>query len=182
MSRKYKFRNPDSLYFISYATVYWLDVFIRKEYKEILIESWNYCQKFKGLVVHAWVIMTSHVHMIISTRENKLENIVRDMKSYTAKEIYEAIITNPLESRKDWLLSMMRKAAEKNCNNVNFQFWQQHNKPIELFNNKMIDQKLDYLHNNPVVEGIVDYPENYLYSSARDYYGERGLLNVEIIT
>lgn len=181
MSRKYKFRNPDSLYFISYATVYWLDVFIRKEYKEILIESWNYCQKFKGLVVHAWVIMTSHVHMIISSQENKLENIVRDMKSYTAKEIYEAIIINPHESRKDWLLCMMRKAAEKNCNNVNFQFWQQHNKPIELFNNKMIDQKLDYLHNNPVAEGIVEYPENYLYSSARDYYGERGLLDVEII-
>lgn len=181
MSRKYKFQNPGSLYFISYATVYWLDIFIRNEYKELLIESWNYCQKIKGLVIHAWIIMTSHVHMIISSKENKLEDIIRDMKSYTAKQIYQAVVANPNESRKEWLLSMMRKAAEKNCNNVNFQFWQQHNQPIELFNNEMIDQKLDYLHYNPVVEGIVDYPENYLYSSARDYCGEKGLVNVELM-
>ena len=181
MSRKYKFKDPDRLYFISFATVYWIDVFIRNTYKEILLESWKFCQKEKGLDIYAWVIMTSHVHMIIGSRTNKLEDIVRDMKSYTSRKLKEAIIDNIQESRKEWMLLMFEKTGKRNSNNNEYQFWQQHNKPIELSDNNIMDQKLDYIHNNPVVEGIVERPEDYLYSSARDYCGIKGLIDVEII-
>jgi putative transposase len=181
MSRKYKFKNPEGIYFISFATVYWIDVFIRNEYKEIVIESWKYCQKEKGLVIYAWIIMSSHVHMIISSKENKLEDIVRDMKSYTSGKLKRTIIEHQGESRKEWMLWMMERAGRKNSNNNNFQFWQQHNKPIELSDNKIMDQKLDYIHNNPVVEGIVDNPEDYVYSSARDYCGIKGLIDIELL-
>ncbi len=181
MSRKYKFKNPEGIYFISFATVYWIDVFIRNEYKDILIESWKYCQKEKGLDIYAWIIMTSHVHMIIGSNKNKLEDIVRDMKSYTSRKLKDTIKENIQESRREWMLWMMERAGRQNSNNNKFQFWQQHNMPIELTDNKIMDQKLDYLHNNPVAEGIVDNPENYVYSSARDYCRIKGLIDVELL-
>lgn len=181
MSRKYKFYNPDGLYFISFATVYWIDVFIRNEYKNILLDSVQYCQKNKGLIVHAWVIMTSHVHMIISSENNKLEEIVRDLKSFTSRKIKNAIIENPQESRKQWMLWMMERAGSKNKNNNKFQFWQQNNQPLELDNNKIRQQKIEYLHNNPVNEGFVFRPEDYIYSSAADYSGIKGLLDIALI-
>ena len=88
MSRAYKMHNPDEYYFISFATIGWIDVFTRIIYKEILLESIRYCQKEKGLVVHAWYIMTNHVHMIISRNgEAELSGILRDMKKYTSKEL-----------------------------------------------------------------------------------------------
>lgn len=79
------------------------------------------------------------------------------------------------------MLQMMVKAGTDNKNNKGFQFWQQHNHPIILDTNFLIDQKLDYIHNNPVVAGFVEKPEDYLYSSARDYAGIKGLLDIEII-
>jgi len=87
MSRKYKFGDSDKLYFISFAAVCWIDVFIREEYKKILIESWQYCQQKKGLEIYGWAIMPSHVHMIIGSHENKLEDIVRGMKSHTSTQL-----------------------------------------------------------------------------------------------
>ena len=125
--------------------------------------------------------MTSHVHMIISSRNNKLENIVRDMKSYTSSKIKKAIKEHPQESRKEWILWMMEHAGRKDSNNNNFQFWQQHNKPIELTNDKIIQQKLDHIHNNPVKEGIVFKAEDYVFSSAVDYCGEKGMLDIVLI-
>ena len=68
------------MYFVSFAVVYWIDLFIRNEYKNILLESWKYCQSKKGLDLYAWIIMSSHVHLIIGSHENKLEDIMRDMK------------------------------------------------------------------------------------------------------
>lgn len=181
MSRKYKFWDQKSIYFITFSVVYWIDVFIRNEYKNILIDSWKYCQKNKGLEIYAWCIMTSHVHMIIGSNKNKLEDIMRDMKSYTSTHLKKAIKENPRESLRKWMLEMMEKAGKKNSNNNNYQFWQQHNNPIELFNNKIMDQKLDYIHNNPVKAGIVFNPEDYVYSSAKDYSGEKGLVDIIII-
>ena len=80
MSRKYKFGDSDKLYFISFAVVNWIDVFVRKEYKNVVIESWKYCREKKGLEIYGWVIMPSHVHMIISSEENKLEDIISDYR------------------------------------------------------------------------------------------------------
>ena len=182
MSTKYKFRDQEKLYFISFAVVYWLDVFIRNEYRDLLLANLSYCQEKKGLEIYAWCIMTSHLHLIIGTNGDKMENILRDFKSYTAKVIIKSIQENPIESRKEWLLWMMGRAGKNNSNNTTFQFWQQDNHPIELWDNYMMDQKLEYVHQNPVVAEIVDEPEHYLYSSARDYAGIKGLLNIKLIS
>lgn len=75
----------------------------------------------------------------------------------------------------------MERAGSKNGNNKGWQLWQQHNQPIELNNNVMLDQRLEYLHMNPVVAGFVNEPENWKYSSAIDYAGGKGLVDVCII-
>jgi len=170
VSRKYKFHNPDGIYFISTATVYWLDVFTRMSYKDIVIDSLKYCIQEKGLVVYAYVIMSNHIHLIIARNPDgdNLSDILRDFKKYTAMHLIKAIKTNQQESRREWMLWMMQRAGKKNGNNTNYQFWQQHNQPIEL-EGKWIDQKMDYIHENPVEAGWVAEAHDYYYSSARNY-------------
>jgi len=181
MSRKYKFRDPDELYFVSYAVVGWIDLFVRTVYKDLLLESWRYCQINKGLLIYGWCIMTSHVHMIIGSEKDKLEDIMRDMKKFTSLELKKAIINNSEESRKKWMLDLMREAGKTNAQNRDFQLWQQSNHPIPLTTMKIAHQKLEYTHNNPLETGFVDKPEEYLYSSARDYYGMKGLIDIILL-
>ena len=99
MSRNYKFHNSEGLYFVSFAVVGWLDVFTRNEYKDLFIESLEYCQKNKGMEIHDWCIMTSHVHLIFrSINQQKPEQILGDLKRFTSKNIIKAIEENPKES------------------------------------------------------------------------------------
>ena len=175
MSRKYKFHNPDGVYFISFAVHGWVDVFTRSEYKNILVESLEYCQRNKGLEIFAWCIMTNHVHLIIRAGENYgLSDILRDYKKFTSKAIIKTITENIQESRKDWLLVQFKTTE-------GFRFWRADNKPIELWSNSVINQKINYIHQNPVEEGLVFKAEDYVYSSAVDYAGERGMLDIFVI-
>ncbi|MFI5158344.1 MAG: transposase [Sphingobacteriales bacterium] len=152
--------------------------FIRNEYKDIMLDSWSYCCKHKGLEIYGWCIMTSHVHMIIGTNGEKMEDIMRDMKKHTSIALKQAIKQHPHESRREW---MMERAGRKNSQNIDFQLWQQDNHPIELFDINILHQKLDYIHNNPVTAGIVEKPEDYLYSSARNYYDLPGLMDITLV-
>ncbi len=182
MSRAYKFHNPDGLYFVTFATIGWIDVFTRPMYKSILLESMQFCQTNKGLDLNAWCLMTNHLHFIGSAREGFLmSNILRDMKKFTSKKIIEAIADNEQESRREWMLAIFKNAGNYNTNNKDFQFWQQDNRPIELWSNEVIQQKLTYIHNNPVAMGLVEEPWHWKYSSAIDYAGGKGLLDLIMI-
>ena len=175
MARKYAIRNDDEFYFVTFAVVYWLDVFIREEYRNIFMDSLRFCQKNKGLEVGAYCIMTSHVHLILRAPEGgSLSNIIRDLKSYTARHIRKYMENNPQESRKEWMLWMMERAGKKNSNNNGFQLWQQHNHPIELSTVELLKQRLAYVHENPVKAGFVSRAADWNWSSARDYEGEKG--------
>jgi REP element-mobilizing transposase RayT len=180
MSRNYKFHNPEGLYFISFATVFWVDVFVRRIYFDCIVENLNYCTKNKGMEIYAWCIMPSHIHLIFRSTIQKPEELIRDFKSYTAKQLIKLIEENMQESRREWLLNSFKKAAAANSNNTNNQFWQQHNQPIELWSNEVIQQKMDYIHNNPVEAGFVENDYEYLYSSARDYSDIKGMVNIII--
>ncbi len=179
MSRKYKFRKPEGIYFVSFATVNWIDVFTRSIYKDIVVESINYCIEKKGLIVYAWVIMSNHVHLVIQTEKESLEDILRDLKKFTSKKILSEIENNPQESRKGWMLWMFQRAGQRKLNNKNYQFWQQHNQPIELSTTTYaIESTIDYIHENPVKAGFVDKAENYPYSSAIDFAGGKGVVKI----
>jgi REP element-mobilizing transposase RayT len=182
MSTGYKFHNPDGLYFVTFSTVSWIDVFTKDIYKHILTDSIKFCQENKGLDLYAWCLMTNHFHFIGSAKSGYLmSSIMRDMKKFTSKKIIEAIATNEQESRKEWMLSIFRNSGAYNSNNKEYQFWQQDNHPIELWSNEVIRQKLDYIHLNPVRAGFVSEPWHWNYSSAIDYNGGKGILEVNLI-
>lgn len=182
MPSKYKIQNHQDIYFITFAVVEWVDALSRPYYKDILIESFKHCQQKKGFIIYAYVIMNNHVHLIASAAEGyNLSDILRDLKKFTSKKIIAAIEDNIQESRKRWMLWLFRSNGESNSNNQTYQFWQQDNHPICLDSNEMMDQRLNYLHNNPVNEGIVEEPEHYIYSSARDYAGVKGLLDIVLL-
>ncbi|MEM1003658.1 MAG: transposase [Bacteroidota bacterium] len=177
MSRNYKFHNPEGLYFVSFAVVYWLDVFTRNEYKDILLDSLKYCQREKGMEIVAWCVMTNHMHLVFRTiGDFEPQLVLGDFKRYTSKELVKAIQCHPKESRREFLLDHFKRAASKSSNVLRQQFWRHDNKPIELWSSKVIQEKINYVHNNPVEAGLVYNAEDYVYSSARDYSGEHGLL------
>ncbi|HTQ27914.1 MAG TPA: transposase [Puia sp.] len=171
MGSQYKIGDNEIPHFISFSVVNWIDALTRNEYKDIIVDSLQFCMSEKGMVLNAWVIMSNHLHLIMSARAGVLiSNILRDMKKYTSKQIIKAIKENPKESRKDWMIWMFERAGKRNSNNEIFQFWQQDNHPVELSSNEMIEQRLNYMHENPVRAGIVYEPQDYVYSSAIDYY------------
>ncbi len=180
MSRSYKFRDPEGTYFMSFATVEWVDVFTRREYKDIIVDSLRHCQEKKGLLLYAWVIMSNHVHLIAAAAEgHALPDILRDLKKFTSSQILKAIADNNQESRKEWMLPIFAKAGAANSNNMHYQFWRQDDRPVQLISGEVITQKLNYLHDNPAVEGYVEQAEDYVYSSAPAIAGKPGLLKLE---
>ena len=82
------------------------------------------------------------------------------------------------ESRKEWILRAMYKTGHAKSNNKDFQFWQQHNHPIEMNTNEIIDSRIRYVHQNPVIAGFVNEPREWKYGSAKDYEDEKGLIDV----
>jgi len=181
MATRYRFGDSERPHFITFPVIEWIDVFSRECYKEILADSIRFSITNKGLIVHAWIIMPNHVHMIVSALQgHDLTDTIRDIKKFTSRKIVEAIESNAQESRKQWMLWLFKSAGSKNTNNNEYQFWQQDNHPIELVTNEMMDQRLNYLHENPVRAGLVWEPADYKYSSAIDYYKqEKGLIEIQ---
>lgn len=181
MSRKYKFLNQEGLYFVSFAVVNWIDVFTRPVYCDIVVDSLRWCKANIGMELFCWCIMPSHIHLIFRAADNKPEIILGRFKEFTAKQVVKAISENLQESRKEWLLWMFARAASKSSNVSKYQFWQHNNKPIELWSQPVIEQKANYIHNNPVVAGFVTEPQHWRYSSAIDYCDSKGLVDIEFL-
>jgi len=183
MGRKYTIRNQLALHFVTFTVVEWIDLFIRNEYRQTIIDSLDYCKQNKGLRIHAFCIMPSHVHLILSVAVGyKLSDAIRDFKRYTSVKLIRLITDDLKESRRTWLLWMFKKAGRKNNRNSNFQLWQQHSHPIELDTNAMMDQRLNYIHLNPVAAGFINDPSTWIWSSCADYEkDEVGKLKLHII-
>jgi putative transposase len=158
--------NSDNPFFVTITVVGWIDVFIRNEYCDEIVSNIEYCRKQKGLKIYAYCIMSSHIHMIIAQDDEYLPAILRDFKSYTAKRIIEMIKTSVTESRKDWLIYLFKFYAKTHNQNSEYMFWQKTSHPTELITNKVFQQKVDYIHRNPVETGIINDECSYVYSSA----------------
>lgn len=175
---RYLISDQNALYFVTFTVVGWLDVFTRKEYKLEVVNSLNYCVKYKGLNVYAWCLMSNHLHLIIRASEgNRISDIIRDFKKYTAKQIIHLIESIP-ESRKEWMLSQFIYAGKPLNRIKKYKFWKDDNHAVEL-TGQMIDTRLNYIHHNPVEAMIVDEAEQYWFSSARDYSGMKGLVSIQ---
>jgi len=182
MPETYVIRDQSATYFLTFTVVGWLDVFSRRRYCDIMVAAMNHCVDHKSLVIYSWVIMSNHIHVIMRSRQGKLSNTVRDLKRHTARKIITSILNDP-ESRRTWLLQTMKNEARSRSKHINHQFWAYKNHAVELPPNyfSMNISKLMYIHNNPVKAGLVASPEDYIYSSARDYAGRIGLVKVEVM-
>lgn len=180
MPTGYQIKDQSALYFLTLQVVHWADIFTRQVYRDIILESFTYCRNKKDMELCAYVIMSNHIHLIARSKSNLLSDTIRDFKRHTSKKIIETI-KDQSESRKEWLLMIFRYAARKHVRNNEYQFWTHENHAIELDNNEMIDQRIDYIHMNPVRSGIVLNPEDYLYSSARNYAGLDALIEIDTI-
>lgn len=181
---RYKINDQGALYFLTFTVIDWVDIFTRKEHKIILIDSLNYCVENKGLTIYAWCLMSNHIHLIAQAGAGKnMSGIIRDFKKFTAKAIINEI-NNGNESRKSWILNRMEFRGKYLKRIEKYKFWEDGSHAVELdYNNPdMIDQKLEYIHNNPVSAMIVEMPEHYLFSSARDYCGIKGLVNISLLS
>ena len=166
MAYTYSIKDQGAMHFVTFTVHQWADVFTRSSYVDILLDSLKYCQKAKGLEIYAWVVMSNHCHLIIRAKENNLSDIIRDFKKFTSKAIYHAIENNSQESRKEWLLKIL-KYEER------IWFWEEGYHGEEITSRDFFECKLQYIHLNPVRAGIVEKEEDFLNSSAGDWYGVR---------
>ena len=174
MAYEYRIKDQHGLYFITSTVHQWVDVFTRKDYIDILLDSLRFCQQEKGLKIYAWVVMTNHIHLIVQSDKVPLSDIIRDFKKFTATAITKAIANNPKESRKRWLLWLLKKEDK-------IWFWEEGYHGEEIFSKSFFDSKMRYIHFNPVRAGLVEKEEEYLYSSCGDLYGMRkGLLELSV--
>lgn len=182
-ARGYKVRNQSAVHFISFAVVEWVDVFTRPVCQNIILDSLKHCHEKRGLVLNAWCLMSNHILLVASAKNNDLSAIHRDFKSFTSNQIIKSIQENKQESRKDWMLSIFRRCGKANSRNKEFQFWRQDNQPKECFTTSFTMQKINYIHQNPVVAGLVNRAEDYRLSSAINYASGRkdGLLEVDLL-
>ncbi len=164
---------------MSFATVNWIDVFTRSVYFKILEDSVSYCRTQKGMELYCYCFMPSHVHLIFRSANDEPSELLRAFKKHTSKKVIETIENNKQESRREWLLWMFERAGKKKGNITKYQFWQHHNKPIELWSEAVIKQKIDYIHNNPVVSGFVTDPTHWKYSSARNFQDDNTILEID---
>ena len=178
----YHISDQHNCCFLTLTIIHWIDVFSRYTYRNIIVDSLNYCSAEKDLVLYGWVIMTNHVHLIARVHPpHTMSEFLRDFKKFTTKRIIETI-KNSNESRREWLLDKFSFEAKRTGRAKEFKMWKDDNHAIDLdsYNIDLIE-KLDYVHMNPVRAGWVDNPEEYVFSSARDYVGKKGLVRIEIV-
>ena len=181
MGSKYVFSQDHPLHFATMTVVKWIDVFTRPVYIDIIYDAWRYCIREKGLTIHAYVIMSNHIHWIISTPVPHAGDIVRDFKRYTSRRLIAHISGNSQESRRDWMLEVFQRIGQTGPNKTQHQFWIHDNHPVPLWSPAVIAQKIEYIHQNPVRQGIVEDACHYRHSSARVYAGRQGVFPVSPI-
>jgi len=176
MRNRYKVISDENLYFITSSIVDWIPVFCNEKYFEILISAVKYSQHNKGLKVYAYVLLDNHFHMIVSG--NKLSNIIRSIKSYSAKEIIEQLKKDKRHSLLDQF-KVNKLNHKRECTN---QVWQEGYHPQAIISEDMLEQKAAYIHLNPVKRGLVLEPEQWRYTSAQYYEsGRQGVIKIDEI-
>jgi len=169
---RYKIYNDQQPYFLTMTVVEWIPLFANPENVSVILDSLQFVQKERGVILYAYVIMEHHLHLIASAPE--LAKTMKEFKSFTARKIidyFEKRSSTPL-------LKELEKAKLPHKTGSDYQLWQEGNHPQEIFSEQTLVQKIEYIHNNPVRRGYIDEAKHWRYSSARSYEGMEGLLEV----
>lgn len=162
-------------HFITCTIVQWLTLFSQPKLVAEVLSTFPFLQSQNRLTLHAYVIMENHLHLIASA--SQLSREMQSFKSFSAKQIVRSLE----QSHQSFWLDQLRFHKRSDKVQSTYQVWQEGFHPQMICDAEMLRQKLDYVHNNPVRRGYVDDPCHWRYSSARNYAGQRGILDVEIL-
>src|SRR5688572_30111799 len=179
----YAIRDQFATHYLTFTVCGWIDLFTRKVYRDIVIDSLRFAQNNGQLILNAFVVMSNHVHLIARANDKqkkKLSDIIRDFKKYTHHERWP-IIESDVESRRQWMLHQFNYYGKINPNNEQKQIWVNNSHPEECYSDEFTKIKLNYIHENPVRAGIVKKAEDYVYSSASNYILGSGIIDVEYL-
>jgi REP element-mobilizing transposase RayT len=171
---RYRIFNNDHPHFMTCTIVGWLAVFTRPEAVQIVFDSWNFLRREKGFRLYGYVILENHLHLVASAPD--LANVIKSFKMYTARQIIDLLETRGATV----LLKQLRMLKLRHKTESEYQVWEEGSKPKQIDSDEMMEQKIDYMHHNPVKRGYVDDPLHWRYSSARNYAGLPDL--IEVIT
>ncbi len=172
--------GKQACYFITFSTVDWVDIFIRPVYKQVVVHTLNHFIEHKGLVVYAWCLMSNHLHLLVRPEDGQaIADVEKEYKTFTTQKILEAIDTEP-EIRRTWMMDRFEQFGNLFGFSKKFHVWQNCSSPlfIDLHKTDLLLDQFDHIHQNPVRDRIVDTAPEYLYSSARDYSGMKGLVHI----
>jgi REP element-mobilizing transposase RayT len=175
MRSRYKIAELEAPHFITCTIVGWLPVFTRAKYFDIIIAALTFCRQQKGLRLHAYVILDNHLHLIVSS--DNLSQVIRDFKRHTGK----GILALARQDDKQWLLKQFEFFKSGHKGESRHQVWQEGVHPQAITSEEILRQKLDYIHFNPVKIGLVDCPADWRYSSARNFSGSDGVLEIDLV-
>jgi REP element-mobilizing transposase RayT len=170
---RYVILEPDKPHFLTYTVVEWLPVFTRPDAVQILLDSWTHQRQYDGLRLFGYVVLENHLHFV--AQAPRLDKCVSSFKSYTAGRLIELLEACQVER----LLARLRFAKKAHKTDREYQFWQEGSHAEMVFSESVMREKLDYIHRNPVQRGYVDLPEHWRYSSARNYLGQPGLIDID---
>ena len=170
---RYKILHPTAPHFLTCTVLHWIALFTRPESVAIILESFRHLQQNDHFKLHAYVILENHLHIV--AQSNDIGRSMAKFKAHTAKELIRLLEHENVRTILDQLA--FYKKAHKN--DRAYQVWQEGMQPKCILDEKMMRAKIEYIHNNPVKRGYVDHAEHWLYSSARDYVGSQGLVEIE---
>jgi REP element-mobilizing transposase RayT len=170
---RYTITEMDKPHFLTCTIVEWLPLFTRPALVDIVLSTWRFQQANQGLKLYGYVVLENHLHYLAQSPD--LAKSVASFKSFTARNII-----NQLEqSRAESTLQRLRFAKCAHKTDRVYQVWREGTHAEVVYREGVMRQKLDYIHHNPVKRGYVDLGEHWRYSSARDYQGQLGLVEIQ---
>jgi len=169
---RYKIYEPTAPHFMTCTILHWIPIFTRTQTTDIIFDSLKYLQKNDNLKIHAYVILENHLHLVASSDD--IGSSMKAFKTHTAREILKYLQKENVKTILEQL-AFYKKAHKKNAT---YQLWQEGFQPKLIVNDKMMIDRINYIHNNPVKRGYIDEAMHWRYSSARDYEGTKGLIDI----
>lgn len=163
MPQRFKVYDGSYPHFITSATIHWIPVFRRDDYYRVLVDNLNHCVEYKGLLVHGYVLMPDHFHLISTQADGNLSQLIGNFKGFTAHQIIPKI-------RQDGRSSWIRAMEHAGDTPTSAKLWQDGFHPQQIHSQPFFEQKLRYIHENPLRAGFVQDPCHWKYSSAGFYY------------
>tara|TARA_R100000908_G_scaffold45503_4_gene21733 strand:- start:25725 stop:26441 length:717 start_codon:yes stop_codon:yes gene_type:complete len=173
---RYRIHEEHNPYFITSSVINQIALFKNPKLVKIILDGLIFLQEERNIELNAYVVMENHIHII--AKGTNLGEHIRNFKSFSAHQIIKA-----LKKKKDHLsLNKLKQAKKSHKIESEHQVWEESYHPKQLFTYKMVAQKMDYIHFNPVKRGYVDEPSHWRYSSARNYDGRAGLIPITMFS